>query len=188
MFKGKYVKDEAERKKKKGKTKKKHHGGQDKAPADAEPALNRQIESDATLQGAIKPPENHDWMETPIYKQFVLKMSEEESLKDTEMVQDMIKFIIEERRQQEKKENLQNPPSPSPTKKSAKKKGKKHHKEDDEDEAHKGSGRDFDGDNKALLKEAVDRALENMLQENEISYVIDILKDKKDENAGNDIL
>ena len=185
MFKGKYIKDEAERKKKKGKTKKKHGGGAD---SETQSALAHQIESDPALQGAIKPPENHDWMETPIYKQFVLKMSEEESLKDTEMVQDMIKFIIEERRQQEKKENLQNPPSPSPTKKSAKKKGKKHHKEDDEDEAHKGSGRDFDGDNKALLKEAVDRALENMLQENEISYVIHILQDKKDENAGNDIL
>jgi len=50
----------------------------------------------------IKPPVNHDFKETPIFKQFVLKQSEGESLQDTELVKDMIKEIDAERLKEQK--------------------------------------------------------------------------------------
>ena len=35
----------------------------------------------------------HDWKETPLYKECVLKLSEEESLKESELLQDQIKYL-----------------------------------------------------------------------------------------------
>ena len=95
----------------------------------------------------------------------------------------MVKFIIEERRkrdgdakQKEKEENKGKLPL-----RKLKTKGKK-----EMDEAAT-RNRDFDGDREELVKEAVERALEKMLKETEISYVIDILK-RKDDHIANDIL
>lgn len=38
----------------------------------------------------VKIGENHDWKETPVYKQYVLKLPEEETLKETEIMRNMV--------------------------------------------------------------------------------------------------
>jgi predicted HNH restriction endonuclease len=52
-------------------------------------------------------PENHDWMYTPIYKQFVLKYSEDQSLKETNLIRSTMEIIFEERRKNQKIQQLQ---------------------------------------------------------------------------------
>lgn len=55
--------------------------------------------------GAVRAPANHDWQGTPIYRRFVLNQSEEEALRDTELVQGLLETIKEEREQRRKKKS-----------------------------------------------------------------------------------
>ena len=119
---------------------------------------------------SIRPPEDHDFKETPIYRQFALQHTEYESLEDTEMVYDMLSNIHEDW-------HLGITWDDEP-KKGKKKKKKKPTRQ---------QVRDFISDNRELVKGKIEQALSEMLKEAEITYIINVLK-KKDENVGNAIL
>lgn len=110
---------------------------------------------------SLRPPEDHDFKQTPIFKQFVLKQTEEESLKDSQLVKSMLEAVIEEKESTEKN--------------TGKKKKKRK------------TIKDFDADEQeALMNKALQRALSKMLREAEINYILNLLK-KKDVDVGNDI-
>lgn len=47
--------------------------------------------------GDVKVPAEQDWANTPIYRQHVLKQSDEEALQDTEVFKNLIEAVREER-------------------------------------------------------------------------------------------
>lgn len=117
--------------------------------------------TDNEKPGDVKVQADLDWADTPIYRQHILKQSEEEALQDTEVFKNLINTVKEERSTLKGK-------SPSLKKAVAKVLLNKRRQAQQ-----KANGGQYDLDSE---DEALERATKLVLSEGEINYLLEVLK------------